>query len=411
MKKVYTILLLLLFWQITVSQAQVISLKPEQTIFAFGGDINEKFVKYTIDLTNKSNPKVCYVPTASADNEDNIKLWNYYCKKLSIEPYVLKVWISSEKTPNSFEDVLLNMDAIVVGGGNTANMMGIWKAQGIDSVMRKALEKGIVLAGGSAGSLCWFENGTSDCHPIQLSIVDGLGFLPYSHCPHYSEEARKELYFKEIKSQRIKSGYACDNFSGVLFKNGKFIEAVSLNDVNHSYYVELKNGNVSETMLTSKILINKDALSENAFEKMIINKPIRDFSEINDQSTPLKSFVSLQYIFSNGQQSKYKQIASYYLQDRLSDTTLDIKVNESQRNAILNIKINEVLIYEDLVAGVINKASADFYGVWYFYKENGKWMSAGEDIGGESIFEAEITFREKAKRHFEKVKKLVTTNR
>jgi hypothetical protein len=141
---------------------------------------------------------------------------------------------------------------------------------------------------------------------------------------------------------------------------------------------------------------------------MIINKPIRDFSEINDQSTPLKSFVSLQYIFSNGQQSKYKQIASYYLQDRLSDTTLDIKVNESQRNAILNIKINEVLIYEDSVAGVINKAYADYYGVWYFYKENGKWMSAGEDIGGESIFEAEITFREKAKRHLEKVKKLAS---
>jgi peptidase E len=121
--------------------------KPKETIFAFGGDIQQKFIQYIVDLTHKPNPKICYVPTASADNAENIKLWTYFCKKLSIEPYVLKIWISSESTSQTFEDILLDMDAIVVGGGNTLNMIAIWKAQGIDAILLKALKKGIILAG------------------------------------------------------------------------------------------------------------------------------------------------------------------------------------------------------------------------------------------------------------------------
>jgi len=151
MKKLYLILFAIALLNIS-GQAQKKSGKTEQTIFAFGGDINEKFIQYVIDLTNKKNPKVCYVPTASADNANNIKYWNFICKQLSIYPYVLKVWVSSDPKSKTFEEILYDMDAIVVGGGNTLNMMGIWKAQGIDSILRKALDKGIILAGGSAGS-------------------------------------------------------------------------------------------------------------------------------------------------------------------------------------------------------------------------------------------------------------------
>ncbi len=185
-------------------QAQTNDIKHEQTIFVFGGDINLKFVQYVANLTKKQNPKICYIPTASADNADNIEFWNFICKKLSIESNVLKVWISSADAPKTFEESLLNMDAIVVGGGNTLNMMGIWKAQGIDLVLKKALRKGIILAGGSAGSICWFQNGISDSRPVSLSIVDGLAFLPYSNCPHFNDSLRKNMYFKQIMTkQRI----------------------------------------------------------------------------------------------------------------------------------------------------------------------------------------------------------------
>jgi len=405
MKRLYVILSLLVLSQITV-QAQTSLIKPEQTIFIFGGDINQKFIQYVVDLTKKQNPKVCYVPTASADNQENIKYWNFICKKLSIEPYVLKVWVSSADTPKTFEETLIGMDAIVVGGGNTLNMMGIWKAQGIDDILRKALKKGIILSGGSAGSICWFKNGISDSRPVKLSIVNGLGFLPYSNCPHYSDSLRKELYQNLLKSKKIKPGYACDELSGVIFKNGKLVEAVSINEVNNSYYVSLKNGTINEQEIKSKILINKDALPETAYATIDVDKTIKNYPELFDQSSPLNAYISIINILKNGQHSKLKHVASYYIKSSYSDNVSDVKVDENKENALINSVINKVLIFKDSIAGIINKRQKDYYGLWYFYNENGKWMSAGEDIGGETLYESEITFREKAQMHLKRVQKL-----
>lgn len=399
------IILLILGLMPVYGHSQLNGIEPEQTIFAFGGGINQKFVQFVVDLTKKENPRICYVPTASADNEENIKYWSYICKKLSIEPYVLKVWVNSYRTTESFEEILLSMDAIVVGGGNTLNMVAIWKAQGIDEILRKALKKGIVLSGGSAGSICWFQNGISDSRPQHLSIVNGLSVLPYSNCPHYADSLKSTLYHQKIQNKEMKGGYASDDLSGVLFKNGKFSKAVSLNDINNSYFVSLKNGVVHSELLKAEILVNKDALPVTAYTSRELNKAIKDFSEINNQDNPLNAFISLKYIIANGQRSKVKQLTSYSLQDRLSDTLSDIQVSEKSRNVILNSSIDKVMIYNDSVAGVVNQMDKDYFGLWFFYKENDAWLNAGEDIGGESIFESEITFREKAKMHLEKVRK------
>jgi len=83
------------------------------------------------------------------------------------------VWINSTTQKKSFEEILLSMGAIIVGGGNTLNMLAIWKAQEIDLALKKAYDKGIVIAGGSAGSLCWFNAGTTDSRPKELTIVKG----------------------------------------------------------------------------------------------------------------------------------------------------------------------------------------------------------------------------------------------
>ena len=135
------------------------------------------------------------MPTASADNSDDIAYFNNICKYLSIEPYVLRVWISSEHADKSFEDILLDMDAIIIGGGNTLNMLGIWQAQEIDKVLGKALEKGIVLAGGSAGSICWFQNGVSDSRPITLSSV-----------------SVSAVYAREKYCENLNAPHPCSNF-------------------------------------------------------------------------------------------------------------------------------------------------------------------------------------------------------
>ena len=227
----------------------------DQYIFASGRGPSKQFINEIIKLTGKERPKICFLPTATADSERSIIRWYELVHDLSVEPSVQKVWINSYTQKTSFEETLLNVDAIVVGGGNTLNMIAIWKAQGIDKVLKKALEKGIVLAGGSAGSLCWFDNGTTDSRPIELSVVEGLGFLPFSHSPHYdSEEYRRPLYHKNIKNGIFKSGYAMDNNAGIIFKNGKPFKAVSTDEQSNSYFVYLKDGEVVEEKLESTVL-------------------------------------------------------------------------------------------------------------------------------------------------------------
>ena len=227
----------------------------DQYIFPSGNGPNKLFIKEIIKLTGKERPKICFLPTASGDREQKIIRWYELVHDLSVEPSVQRVWINSYAQKVSFEETLLSMDAIVVGGGNTLNMMAIWKAQGIDTVLKKALEMGIVLAGGSAGSLCWLENGTTDSRPIELTVVEGLGFLPFSHCPHYdSEEYRRPLYHKNILNGIFKPGYAMDNNAGIIFKNGKPFKVVSLDETHNSYFVSMKDGKIVEEKLKSVIL-------------------------------------------------------------------------------------------------------------------------------------------------------------
>ncbi|HNP96989.1 MAG TPA: Type 1 glutamine amidotransferase-like domain-containing protein, partial [Cyclobacteriaceae bacterium] len=129
--------------QLTISLLLIMTtlsaIAQDQYIFPFGGGLNKLFVKEIIKLTGKERPRICYLPTASGDNEQGIIRWYDLVSDLSVEPHVQKVWISSYNMDKSFEEVLLSMDAIMVGGGNTLNMIAIWKAQGIDVVLKKAL--------------------------------------------------------------------------------------------------------------------------------------------------------------------------------------------------------------------------------------------------------------------------------
>jgi peptidase E len=231
--------------------AQVNS-KPEvtRTIFAYGGSVTKPFMRYVIALTKKDNPRICFLPTASADNSNTILAWYNACEDLPMRPYVQRTFVASYTETKTFEENLLSMDAIIVSGGNTLNMMAIWKAQGIDTILRKAYNKGIVMAGGSAGSLCWFQGGTTDSRPRDLSIVKGLGFIQTSHCPHYhSEPLRKPLYFDNILNGRLSPGYAIDDLAGIVFENEKYIRSVAIDEKSHTYYVSVVDGKIDEKLL------------------------------------------------------------------------------------------------------------------------------------------------------------------
>ena len=257
MKKITYLVIIFLAVALSPSRGQdrPLNQAPVPTIFAFGGDFNETWMKYIISLTGKSNPRICLIPTATADNPWIINYWYEMCLNLPVKPSVLRTFINSSPGQKTFEEELLSVDAIVVGGGNTLDMIGIWKAQGIDTILMKAYKKGIVLSGGSAGSLCWFRCGISDSRPQALSVVDCLGFINASNCPHYNTESeRAPLYENLILSKKIVPGYACDDRAAMLFRNGKFVKAVAMSPDNKVYYISIKEGQLTKEKIEPEMI-------------------------------------------------------------------------------------------------------------------------------------------------------------
>jgi len=224
-------------------------------ILIAGGNFGTPFIRYMATLTGKRRPKLLYLPTASADGQSGIITWYKDCAPIDVYPLVQESFIASSRQSQSWEEVLLSVDGIVASGGNTLNQQAIWKAQGVDVVLRQAWDRGIVLGGASAGSLCWFEEGTTDSRPKQLTIVKCLGFLKGSHCPHYDREAdRRPLYQKLIASGEMKPGYACDNDAGIYFEDNEVKRVVSTRKGARAYYVSASGGQAVERALEPEMI-------------------------------------------------------------------------------------------------------------------------------------------------------------
>ncbi len=127
------------------------------------------------------------------------------------------------------EDLLLSQDVIFVGGGSVANMVAVWRVHGLDRILRRAWQQGIVLAGVSAGAICWFEGGTTDSFGPQLRpFTDGLGFLPGSYCPHYSAEPlRRPAYQALVADGTLTAGIACDDGTAAHFTDDSLAAIVA----------------------------------------------------------------------------------------------------------------------------------------------------------------------------------------
>ena len=229
--------------------------KPTRKILIAGGGYGTAFIRYMAQLTGKPRPKLCYLPTASADSATGIITWYRNSAPLNVEASHQDSFIASTRQTRTWEEVFLSVDGIVCSGGNTLNQQAIWRAQGIDAVLRQAWDRGIVLGGASAGSLCWFEEGTTDSRPKELSIVQGLGFLKGSHSPHYdAEPGRRPLYQKLIGSGQMKPGYACDNDAGIYFEDNTVRRVVATRAGAKVYYVSVESGKVTERVLEPEII-------------------------------------------------------------------------------------------------------------------------------------------------------------
>ena len=203
--------------------------------------------QYIIKQTQKQTPKVCFIGTATGDAEGYILKFYIAFTKLSCTPSHLSLFNPATK---NIEDFILSQDVIYVGGGNTRSLIALWKEWKVDVYLRAAWEKGIVLTGISAGSLCWFEEGLSDFLPGELNKLKCLGFLPGSNCPHYDGEAnRRPAYHKLVLSGEISEGIAADDGVALHYVETKLVNVVSSRSDAKAYLVQKKIDEIDEQVL------------------------------------------------------------------------------------------------------------------------------------------------------------------
>ena len=140
--------------------------------------------------------------------------------------------------PPGLRELALGSDVIFVCGGNTANMLAVWRAHGFDRILREAWESGVVLAGWSAGMICWFEAGVTDSFGPQLQgMHDGLGFIPGSACPHYDGEGLRRPVYAELTAHGFPAGLALDDAAAVRYAGTELQEIVSLQPGKGGYLI------------------------------------------------------------------------------------------------------------------------------------------------------------------------------
>lgn len=191
-----------------------------------GGDTAEQSDRlhgYVLGLVGKERPRLLFVPTASADNDAYI-VWVHERFGAVAEVTHLKTF---PWPPANLRELVLSQDAIYVSGGNTANMLAIWRLHGIDVLMREAWEQGIVLWGASAGMICWFEHGVTDSFGPELDAMDCLGFLPGSACPHYDGEEQRRPRYRALVDNGLPDGVAADDGVGLHYEGTELAEVVS----------------------------------------------------------------------------------------------------------------------------------------------------------------------------------------
>jgi dipeptidase E len=172
--------------------------------------------------TGQEHPRLALLPTASADSDSVIaRFYDAFSRKARCSH--LRLFQRDRPV-----EMLLDQDAIFVSGGNTANLLAIWRVHGVDAVLRKAWRQGTVLAGASAGALCWFEGGVTDSFgPDLAALRDGLGFLKGSFCPHYNEPARRAAYTDLVARGELAPGVAASDGAALCFRDTSLAEAVT----------------------------------------------------------------------------------------------------------------------------------------------------------------------------------------
>jgi peptidase E len=201
-------------------------------ILAMGGggftmdDRSRALDRFVLELTHKPVPRICFLPTASGDPREQVTRFYERYGDWPCEPSTVSLFHLGRDRINPIEH-LLAQDAIYVGGGSMRNMLAIWREHGVDAVMRQAWEAGVVLAGLSAGAMCWFEGGISMSGGAP-EVCLGLGLLDGSLSVHLDGESeRLPVYRDAVAAGELPPGYAADDRGALVFAGAKLLECVA----------------------------------------------------------------------------------------------------------------------------------------------------------------------------------------
>lgn len=204
---------------------------------------NPRMDRWLLSLTGKPRPRVLFVPTAGGDAAHQLTRFHRAFANHACEHEHLALF---NRTVRDLREHVLKHDLIYVGGGNTANLLAVWRVHGLDAILREAWQNGIVLCGVSAGAICWFESGVTDSFGLELQpLTNALGFLPGSFCPHYDGEPQRRPAFQRLVRERVlPPGYAADDGAAILFEDTHLASVFTSRPHARAYRVDSRSAGV-----------------------------------------------------------------------------------------------------------------------------------------------------------------------
>ncbi|QPC84364.1 peptidase E [Phototrophicus methaneseepsis] len=209
--------------------------------------------RYVIQQTDKAQPRVCFLGQASSESQ--IYIINFYNAFNRLDCKASHLSLFQPHTAD-IEDFLCSQDIIYVGGGNTRSMLAVWREWGLDTILKTAGANGTVLAGISAGAICWHDYGLTDSIPGRISALKCLGYIEGTCSPHYDgEPERRPAYHEMVRSGEVPAGIALDDGAAVHYMDGERYAVVSSRPDAKGYWLEKQGDTVSETPLETRYLL------------------------------------------------------------------------------------------------------------------------------------------------------------
>jgi dipeptidase E len=232
--------------------------KTLRQIVAFGGggfsmeSGNPLLDDYVLGLTGAARPRVCFLPSASGDADHYIVRFYRAFGADRCEASHVSLF-RREQGPEDLRAHLLAQDLIYVGGGSVISLLGVWRAHGIDAILREAWQRGVVLCGLSAGSLCWFSEAVTGFHGAPRP-VEGLGLLPFSNCVHYEPASSRRRAYHDLLRAGMRAGYAAEDGAALHFTGTELSRVVASRPSARGYRLDAVGDRVVEMRIATAYL-------------------------------------------------------------------------------------------------------------------------------------------------------------